>query len=65
MRVPLNIEAPVEGMLEGDKLDEETIDAINRAEAQLDRGEGMEFKKFAAKMRERYSNQPRRKDHAG
>jgi antitoxin ParD1/3/4 len=34
-------------------LDEETAAAINRAEAQLDRGEGIDFDRFAAEMRRR------------
>lgn len=49
------IEAAVEQMmLDSDEdLDPETVDAINRAEEQLDRGEGMEFGQFAAEMRRR------------
>lgn len=34
-------------------LDEETIAAINRAEDQLDRGEGVDFDDFAAAMRKK------------
>ena len=33
------------------ELDDETAAAINRAEAQLDRGEGIDFDQFAAEMR--------------
>ena len=32
-------------------LDAETIAAINRAEEQIDRGEGIDFDEFAAEMR--------------
>jgi Arc/MetJ-type ribon-helix-helix transcriptional regulator len=35
-------------------LTEEDIEAINRAAEQFSRGEGTEFDKFAAKMREKY-----------
>jgi antitoxin ParD1/3/4 len=47
------LEAAVQQMIDQseDELDEETIQAINRAEAQLDRGEGIDFDKFAADMR--------------
>jgi Arc/MetJ-type ribon-helix-helix transcriptional regulator len=34
-------------------LDNETIDAINRAEEQIDGGQGVDFKKFAADMRKK------------
>lgn len=33
------------------ELDEQTVAAINRAEEQLDRGEGIDFDQFAAEMR--------------
>ena len=50
------IEAAVERMMHAstDELDDGTIDAINRAEEQLDRGEGIEFREFAAKMRQKF-----------
>ncbi len=50
------IEAAVERMMDAsnDELDDDTIDAINRAEEQLDRGEGIEFQEFAAKMRQKF-----------
>ena len=35
------------------ELDNETAAAINRAEEQIDRGEGIDFDKFAAEMRKR------------
>lgn len=37
--------------LSNEGLDDETIDAINRAEEQIDRGEGIDFRVFAAEMR--------------
>ena len=33
------------------EIDDETAAAINKAEAQIDRGEGIDFDKFAAEMR--------------
>ena len=43
-------------MAESDlELDDETAAAINRAEAQLDRGEGIDFDEFAAQMRKKIS----------
>lgn len=50
------IEAAIKQMMldrEAADLDDETAAAINRAEEQIDRGEGIEFEKFAAKMREK------------
>ena len=41
----------------GTELDAETIDAINRAEEQLDRGEGIAFEQFAGKMRDKMAAQ--------
>ena len=38
---------------EHEDLDDETADAINRAEEQLDRGEGIDFDEFAAQMRKK------------
>ena len=40
-------------MIESDEIDDETAAAINRAEEQIDRGEGIDFDEFAAKMRQR------------
>ena len=41
-------------MLESeDELDDVTIAAINRAEAQIDAGKGIDFEQFAAEMRKR------------
>lgn len=48
------IEAAVEQMMQAsevDDLDDDTAAAINRAEEQLDRGEGIDFHQFAAEMR--------------
>jgi hypothetical protein len=42
-------------MIEGDStLDEDTIAAINRAEEQIDRGEGVDFRRFSSAMRSRF-----------
>ncbi len=52
------VEAAVEQMMferDAIELDQETIAAINRAEAQLDRGEGIDFKQFAAERRKRFA----------
>jgi Arc/MetJ-type ribon-helix-helix transcriptional regulator len=35
-------------------LDDETAAAINRAEEQLDRNQGIDFQRFAAEMRRKY-----------
>jgi Arc/MetJ-type ribon-helix-helix transcriptional regulator len=35
-------------------LDDETAAAINRAEEQLDRGQGIDFQRFAAEMRKKF-----------
>ena len=51
------VEAAVERMMRNqndDELDDETAAAINRAEAQIDRGEGIDFKEFAAEMRKKF-----------
>lgn len=46
------VEAAVSDLRESTAdLDEQTIDAINRAEQQLDRGEGIDFDQFAAGIR--------------
>jgi Arc/MetJ-type ribon-helix-helix transcriptional regulator len=53
------IEAAVEQMMRARQdveLDDETADAINRAEAQIDRGEGTDFKLFAAEMRKKLAS---------
>ena len=48
------VEAAVElMMLEHRELDRETIEAIRRAEDQIDRGEGIDFKQFATEMRKK------------
>ena len=50
------VEAAVEQMMlyqAAYELDDETADAINRAEEQIDRGEGIDFKRFAAEMRKK------------
>jgi hypothetical protein len=36
-----------------DQLDDETAEAINRAEEQIERGEGIDFRQFAAEMRKK------------
>ena len=38
--------------LQAEALDDETIDAINEAEAQADRGEGVDLDTFPARLRE-------------
>jgi Arc/MetJ-type ribon-helix-helix transcriptional regulator len=51
------IEAAVEQMMidrEFDEIDDETAAAINRAEAELDRGEGVDFEEFAREMRSKF-----------
>jgi putative addiction module CopG family antidote len=42
-------------MLDSEDLDDQTAAAINRAEEQIDRGEGMDFDQFAAEIRGRIS----------
>ena len=51
------VEAAVEQMMFDriHEIDDETADAINRAEEQIDRGEGIEFMQFAAEMREKFA----------
>jgi Arc/MetJ-type ribon-helix-helix transcriptional regulator len=39
-------------------LDEETLAAIDRAEAEFERGEGRPFKEFAAEFRAKYFSKP-------
>jgi Arc/MetJ-type ribon-helix-helix transcriptional regulator len=39
---------------EGSELDDQTVEAINLAEAQIDRGEGIPFERFAVEARKRY-----------
>jgi len=50
------VEAAVEQMMVERiyELDDETAAAINRAEEQIDRGEGIDFKQFAAEMRRKF-----------
>ena len=49
------VEAAVERMMHDPRgeLDDETVEAINRAEEQIDRGEGIDFARFAAAMRKK------------
>jgi Arc/MetJ-type ribon-helix-helix transcriptional regulator len=49
------VEAAIEDLRErGDaELDDETIAAINRADEQFARGEGIDFDQFAAEMRQK------------
>ncbi|MDB5324315.1 MAG: hypothetical protein JWN40_5946 [Phycisphaerales bacterium] len=51
------VEAAVEHMMldqgADDELDDETAEAINRAEEQIERGEGIDFRQFAAEMRKK------------
>ncbi len=52
------IEAAVEQMMLDrtvDDLNDETADAINRADEQIKRGEGIDFKQFAAEMRKKFA----------
>jgi Arc/MetJ-type ribon-helix-helix transcriptional regulator len=51
------IESAVEKMMLEDEieLDDETVAAINRAEEQIDRGEGIDFKEFAREMRKKFA----------
>lgn len=51
------VEAAVEQMMLAQEfdLDDETAAAINRAEEQIDRGEGIDFKEFAATIRKRFA----------
>jgi len=52
------VEAAVEQMMfdeEFDEIDDETAAAINRAEEQIARGEGIDFKQFAAEMRRKFA----------
>jgi len=44
------VEAALADMQHPDDLDDETIAAINEAEAQADRGEGIDFDTFRAEM---------------
>ena len=37
------------------ELDDETAAAINRADEQMARGEGIDFKQFAAEMRKKFA----------
>lgn len=39
---------------ESEELDDETLAAIEEGNAQIDRGEGIDFDQFAADMRQRY-----------
>jgi len=51
------VEAAVERMMiegEDDELDDETVAAINRAEEQIERGDGIDFRQFADAMRKKF-----------
>jgi Arc/MetJ-type ribon-helix-helix transcriptional regulator len=53
------VEAAVEQMMlggEGEELDDETVEAINRAEEQIERGQGIDFRQFAAEMRKKFAS---------
>jgi Arc/MetJ-type ribon-helix-helix transcriptional regulator len=49
------IEAAVQQMMldQMHELDDETVDAVNRAEEQIDGGRGIDFKQFSAEMRKK------------
>jgi Arc/MetJ-type ribon-helix-helix transcriptional regulator len=49
------IEAAVQQMMldQMHELDDEAVDAINRADEQIDSGRGIDFKQFAAEMRKK------------
>ena len=52
------VEAAVEQMMldqQAYELDDETAEAINRAEEQIDRGEGIDFHQFAAELRKKFA----------
>ncbi len=49
------IEAAIARMQDGEDLDDETIAAINEAEAQADRGEGVDLDTFRAQFQKRIS----------
>lgn len=42
---------------DSEEFDEETLAAIEEGNAQIERGEGIDFDKFAAEMRKKYSKQ--------
>jgi Arc/MetJ-type ribon-helix-helix transcriptional regulator len=50
------IEAGLARLMEDpdDGLDDETLDAIEEGNRQIDNGEGIDFKEFAAAMRKKY-----------
>ncbi len=49
------VEAAVQQMMldQMHELDDETVDAINRAEKQIDGGQGVDFKESAAELRKK------------
>jgi putative addiction module CopG family antidote len=49
------IEAAIAGLREGDDLDDATIAAINEAEAEADRGEGVDLDTFRSQFLNRVS----------
>ena len=51
------VEAAIEQMMQSQQetgLDDETVEAINRAEEQIDAGHGIDFKNFATEMRKKF-----------
>ncbi len=48
------IEAGLERLMESAPLDDETLAAIEEGEAQIDRGEEIDWEQFAAEMRNKY-----------
>lgn len=48
------VEAAIERMMSEEQLDDAAIDAIQRADAQLGRGEGMDFHLFATQFRKQH-----------
>ena len=46
-------QAPIRKSQSQLELDDDAVAAINRADKQIDRGEGIDFDKFAAEMRKR------------
>lgn len=48
------IEAAVERLMSDEQLDDDAVDAVERADAQIARGEGIDFHLFAAEFRKRH-----------
>lgn len=52
------VEAAVEQMMQDRQeaqLDDDTVEAIRRADEQIDAGHGIDFKQFAAEMRKKFA----------